>query len=334
MDSKPQESKPQEPKIKETKDIVLYHKGCTDGFTAAVVAQHYYTSLCNNDAVPKDQLVLWCTDPQETHLQNTINKLSELYTPESNFKSFDVAFGQKSFDLLLSKFPNARVWDHHITTQKDCAAHPQITFDNDRSGAMLAWNHYFPQRDAPALVRYVQDRDLWKWALPKSHEVSSWLYNNYQPFYKEMARWLELLTSEAWLNGAMEFGNVILKYEANMVAGLGRKSVLRKIDEHIVRICESPVLRSELGDYLYSFDFGPEAAKCDYVLIWCYDMEKEAVYVSLRSNGKDPKAADVEAVAKKRGGGGHKNAAGFEMPLPDFMKLISEKIGTAATSCL
>lgn len=46
-----------------------------------------------------------------------------------------------------------------------------IRFDLDRSGAAIAWEHF--NRDAaPDLIRYVEDRDLWRWSLPDSEAVS------------------------------------------------------------------------------------------------------------------------------------------------------------------
>ena len=57
---------------------------------------------------------------------------------------------------------------------------------------------------------------------------------------------------------------------------------------------------------------------CDYAMIWRYDEKSKKYCVSLRSRkgGKD-----VQEIAKKYGGGGHINAAGFESTNMQFLEL-------------
>ncbi len=38
---------------------------------------------------------------------------------------------------------------------------------------MLAWNYFHEGTPAPELLGYVQDQDLWHWALPDSSEVNA-----------------------------------------------------------------------------------------------------------------------------------------------------------------
>ena len=43
----------------------------------------------------------------------------------------------------------------------------------DRSGAMLGWRYMHPGQEPPPLIGYVQDRDLWRFELPNSREISA-----------------------------------------------------------------------------------------------------------------------------------------------------------------
>ena len=52
----------------------------------------------------------------------------------------------------------------------------QVVFDNTHSGAYLAWKHYFPNKEVPLLVQYVEDRDCWFWKLSDSKLVNSGLF--------------------------------------------------------------------------------------------------------------------------------------------------------------
>ena len=61
---------------------------------------------------------------------------------------------------------------------------------------------------------------------------------------------------------------------------------------------------SEIGNKL--------AVDCDFVVIWYYDHEKHRAKVSLRAFHEE---IDVAEIAQIYGGGGHKKAAGFELPL-------------------
>ena len=97
--------------------------------------------------------------------------------------------------------------------------------------------------------------------------------------------------------------------------------------EHALR--ESiPVIRAEQGAWrvvsglainanaLFTSELGERLAeKCgSFALLWYVHSDGE-VKCSLRSRGK----VDVAAMAEKFGGGGHKNAAGFRMPLARFV---------------
>lgn len=46
-----------------------------------------------------------------------------------------------------------------------------IGLNMDRSGAAIAWEH-FHNDEMPDLIRYIEDRDLWRWELPDSEAVS------------------------------------------------------------------------------------------------------------------------------------------------------------------
>ena len=76
-------------------------------------------------------------------------------------------------ERLAARAGSTRVLDHHATAAEDLAGLPFVTIDLDRSGAVLAWEHFHPGRPVPLLLRYVQDRDLWRWALPRSREVNA-----------------------------------------------------------------------------------------------------------------------------------------------------------------
>src|SRR5207237_3014797 len=56
------------------------------------------------------------------------------------------------------------------TAEADLRDLPVAHFDMERSGAVITWEHLH-QSPPPELLRYIQDRDLWRWELPHAREV-------------------------------------------------------------------------------------------------------------------------------------------------------------------
>ena len=208
------------------------------------------------------------------------------------------------------------VIDHHKSAEPDlraAAAAGKITllFDANKSGAVLAWEYAHPPfRPIPRLLEYVQDRDLWKWNLVGSREVSAWLASWEQDF----GRWDELAEFLEQKPFAVESaGAAILRAQRQRVDLACKAASIRSwrvVVGEDVGTGDIPELNAtadigEIGERLcelypdaafsatYQFRTGPEH---EITRVW-----------SLRSRGE----FDVSVIAKSLGGGGHKNAAGF-----------------------
>lgn len=309
------------PTMQTESNIVVTHRGCSDGFCATAIAHlaihgEAWETLSEDDRKKTIQH-FYTTEPGAENVGKTVEYLATKYTSESMVKFFDVAFEQKEFDLLLAKFPNAKVWDHHITTQKSCKEHPQLYFNNEKSGAMLAWDHYFPDRVAPALVQYVQDRDLWTFKLDNSKAISHWSFQTLRPRIDDLGKWKSYLLSDNWIPTAKTVGETIISVNNRLMEDVKRNILLIKIAEHNVAMVNSQVFRSELGN-----DLCIEHPECHYSLVWYHNANSGKVYVSLRSEKTNPNAADLSEIAKRYGGGGHKHAAGFELSWEEFGVLL------------
>ena len=65
--------------------------------------------------------------------------------------------------------------DHHASS---VPLHARLGFghlDTTTCGAVLAWRTLFPGRAMPDILPYVEDKDLWRWALPDSRAVAAGL---------------------------------------------------------------------------------------------------------------------------------------------------------------
>ena len=92
------------------------------------------------------------------------------YPPPPNLKGrhivmVDFSYHRPALEAMAQEAASLQVLDHHITAQDALAGLPFAYFDLKKSGAVLAWE-WAHQQPAPWLLQYVQDKDLWTWALP------------------------------------------------------------------------------------------------------------------------------------------------------------------------
>jgi oligoribonuclease NrnB/cAMP/cGMP phosphodiesterase (DHH superfamily) len=224
-------------------------------------------------------------------------------------------------DVIVKMAETAKsilILDHHKTAQEDLAPFivPELTvaawndnmcpvvsavFDMERSGAGLTWDFFEPDAPRPALVNYVEDRDLWRFKLEGSREVSAYIFSNEYTF-------------ENWdrINAQLEDG---LQYVINIGAAIERKH--HKDVAELVDVCKR---RMKIGGvevwgaslpYTLTSDAGNLMAQGEPFAACYWDTPKGRVF-SLRSTQE---GSDVSAIASQYGGGGHKNASGFQVPL-------------------
>jgi oligoribonuclease NrnB/cAMP/cGMP phosphodiesterase (DHH superfamily) len=179
-----------------------------------------------------------------------------------------------------------------------------VSFDLSHSGAVLAWHHFHPGAELPALLAYVEDQDLWSWKLPRSEEVNAAVASYPRRFevWDELARrpWQELAAEGEPIVRANRAAVEQALHAAHPVA-LGTRRIEAVNATHA---------RSAVGHEL--------AKRAAFGTAWglVYRLAGERVYVSLYSIGD----VDVARVAARYGGGGHRNAAGFGVALGDWLR--------------
>lgn len=268
---------------------VLYHANCDDGFGAAWAAwktlgdDATYLPVKYGDALPE---------------------------MEAGSKVFilDFSYPRDALESLADRC-NVRVLDHHKTAQEDLDDLPFAEFDMERSGAGMTWDHFNPGEPRPPLIKYIEDRDLWRFAYPETKQVSSGLRSHPMDFKV----WDELAFDTDWLR---QEGVIIERYIERLVENLAEDARIETWPEGPVFVVNAPgQLTSELADWMLSM----EAFQGDQVwFVAAYkDMADRRLW-SLRSKGD----FDVGAVAKRRGGGGHRNASGFREDLPRATQVV------------
>lgn len=262
-----------------TRPLVVYHGDCPDGFGAAFAAWKRYGE--GADYVPVNH-----GDPPPK-------------TKGRHVLMADFAYDRGTTERLAEASASLVVLDHHRSAASELGDLPYCVFDMDRSGAVMAWQ-YLHEEPVPALLRYVQDRDLWRHALPESEEVSAALRAHDFDFKIWDSIDVEQLRVE---------GRALLRYQRRMVERVAAHATPVEILGTVVPTVNSAVLQSEIGDVL--------AAGHPFAGVW-WQGSGDAARWSLRST---PGGVDVSLIAARYGGGGHRTAAGFKGPVPKGGKL-------------
>jgi oligoribonuclease NrnB/cAMP/cGMP phosphodiesterase (DHH superfamily) len=252
--------------------VIIAHADCPDGFGAAYAAWKKFGDNAR-------YLFLHPGDP-----------LPDL--KNEDVLIFDVSWPRATLEQLAREARSLVLLDHHKTAAADLAGLPFARFDQTHSGAILAWE-YLHDTPPPVLLRYIEDRDLWNWALPNAREALAAL----DSYPKSFAVWDQLEISQL-----IEEGRVIVRYIDVNLDRLQVRAQVREFAGYRVPVLNSSMWASELGNRL--------AQGYPFAVIWYDDAEGTRVY-SLRSTDA---GLDVSEIARRFGGGGHRNAAGFRIP--------------------
>lgn len=296
-------------------DVCIHHFPCDDGFASAWIAHKRWPDLV---MAPTNYGQMF---PDVDFRDKNVLIADFSYKPDA-ISELMMSYGARSIVIL----------DHHKTAQADlkdfmvevCGGakfvagdiegmfrdfaeldRPAVAarFDMERSGASLTWEFCFPGDPMPEFVQFIEDRDLWRFRLKNTRPFS--LYLRATP-----------MTFEAWDEVAREWTyepeNVMAKAYAierfydqkitEMVPTATLKAIGKWKD---VPVAHAPyAFASDLANALLAVH--PRAPFAAVVV----DAYGARTY-SLRS---EDSRQDVSEVAKTFGGGGHRNAAGFQVP--------------------
>ena len=278
-----------------SRPLILYHANCMDGFCAAWCAWRKFGDSA--DYIP----VQYSQDPPDVVGREVF--------------ILDFSYRAPVLIAMVEAATKITVLDHHKTAEADLAAVKSwaswaseevqgydCKFDLNKSGGRLAWEYFFPEKVSPWRVDYTEDRDLWRWQLQDSREISAFIASH--PFdFKLCDNWL--ITSPhagqtgLWTRFVAE-GAAILRYQAQLITSICSVAREIEIDGHKVLAANTSCLHSEVA--------GALAQGKPFGATWF-----------IRADGKKQwsvrcatdRGVDVSEIAKRRGNGGHRNAAGW-----------------------
>jgi uncharacterized protein len=267
-------------------DLVIYHAHCPDGWASAYIAKRKYPSA-----------KLWGAS------YGTPIPIEQV--KDKHVLMCDFSFKRNVLLELKTAAASMVVLDHHKTSEADLKGLDFCTFDMNRSGAGLTWDTLFPNDARPWWVDYVEARDLWKLdSMPYVKEVNAYIMATPQT----LEAWHKLTNQS--MGEALVAGQAILMHINHYIEKVVNHTQLGTLFGYKTAVINAayPNISDVLNEVCKDYEIG---------LGW-FETSTHNMQFSLRSVGD----LDVSVIAKKFGGGGHKNAAGFQLSITDGRCLV------------
>ncbi len=272
--------------------LCIFHGNCADGFGAAVVVR----MALGSHAVEFHPGVYQAPPPDVTGREVII---------------VDFSYKRPVLLEMAKQAKSILILDHHKSAKEDLKDLPDnvtAIFDMNRSGAVMAWDHFMQGEKPPQLLLHIQDRDLWRFEIPGTREIQACVFS--YPY--DFETWERLLCAD--MENLRKQGEAIerkhFKDIKELIEVTKREMV---IGGYCIPVANLPYTLTSDAGHIMS-EGKPFAA--------CYWDTQDGRVFSLRSNDK---GEDVSEIAKQYGGGGHRNAAGFRVSFKEAEKF--ERIG-------
>lgn len=291
--------------------IIIHHNKDMDGYCSGAICKLKY---------PDAKLIGW-----------------DYKDPIPDFEEFkgedvimiDITFPLNKLNELSNICKTLTVIDHHISFAKEFKAYHIISdaqfnpldselavfgeddsnfryvYQNRRAACEVGWKYLFPDKDIPYAVTLIGRYDTWRqeegdWqgeTLPFKYCMYG-MCNSAETFPTGLFYY-----DDAKIAPYLEIGKSIMKYENTMNESVCRSYSFEREAYGLKAICiNAPYFSSEVVKSVYNADIH------DIMVGFCFSQGEWTV--SLRSAKPE---VDVSIIAKARGGGGHKGAAGFKV---------------------
>ena len=270
------------------KVAVIYHGACRDGRAGAYAAwkhfgadAEYIASYYGTDSHP-----------------NLAGR--EVYVIDYCYKKEDILTVEAETKLLV-------VLDHHASAKESMELIRNKVFDINHSGSVIAWNYFHPDTVVPKLLQYIEDYDLWRYALPYSRDIEHYLdaleFEDGTGFdFSKFDKFVDDFDNPEKFEKMKLEGSYYRKYIDSVITK--RITLADKVtfEGHVVLAVEGGLFNSHLGEALAK-------THPPFAIVW--SRYRGLWHFSLRGVGGQ---VDLSQLAKKYGGGGHLNSAGFTLP--------------------
>ena len=293
------------------KPLCIYHGNCADGFTAAWAINKYFDGQVDFHAGVHQQPP---PDVKKRHVIIVDFSYKKPVLEEMAKEAFTILVldHHKSAAADLKDFPKPIFkagWAAHLADANGSVASdvgpgiPRVQFDMERSGARMAWDFFFHDKPVPEIVKIVEDRDLWRFNLPYTRSVMTCIFSHEYTFENWNLLHNRCEDHMALQEMAIEGEAIDRKHFKDIREFIATAGYRMDIAGHNVPVLNAP--------YFYSSDAGHIMAENEPFAACYWDTPDGRVF-SLRSQDD---GIDVSEIAVQFGGGGHKRAAGYKVPI-------------------
>lgn len=149
------------------KPLVIYHDNCADGFGAAFAAwlklgdeAEYVAAQYGDDApvatevIDREIYILDFSFPRV--IMDNLFRVAEKVVWLDHHKT--------AFEMWCGGIPESGSWQEH-PGRSTIPHNKYITLDNNRSGALIAWEYFHPEKEIPMMIKHIDDYDRWQFKL-------------------------------------------------------------------------------------------------------------------------------------------------------------------------
>lgn len=285
-------------------DLVAFHsidgfQHCDDGFGAAYA--------------------IW------SHVAHQVQYYPVTYDALPDFEQFndknvlfvDCSYKRPVMEQLEKKCARLMVLEHHPSALKELGDKPYFHYTETHSGCVFTWKTFFPAEPVPMLLSYIEENDIWQFKTQGVQQILAKLRSLPQQFEIWQAFEVALADPKIWQQ-YYEQGVAILESRKRFTQQLLKTAHWIELGGYRIRAVNCPM----------AFVAPVANALVHYNHFGCAYFINHAGRVLFNLRSRDDKL-DVGALAQQLGGGGHRNAAGFDKEIGYLMHAIRQGQNTA-----
>jgi oligoribonuclease NrnB/cAMP/cGMP phosphodiesterase (DHH superfamily) len=287
-------------------NYVIFHKGCLDGFSGLIVLST--SNRIENNAIIHPDV------PSTDIVPPNVN--------DKNVIIIDVAYKKQILEKIFMYAKSVVFIDHHITIKNDTLElkkkfsnkkNIEIVYDQKKCGASLTWKYLY-DKPIPLFIKYVQDNDTGTWSMKHTRKLIAGLNVKYNMSlsYSNIKEWQKLLFDKKTIMQLIKKGTIYHEYIDYLNDINSKRYTLQLFPSKLI-YDKYPNLFTKIGQYKVAVYCGSgcpdvsllsvkmlDTTKCDFVVMWNYQFDKNKFVLSFRS-----KKVDVGKIAEIFNGGGH-----------------------------
>jgi hypothetical protein len=264
------------------KTIILYHGNCPDGFGGAYAAWKKFGDSVEYIALHRDTAI-------PTGLAG------------NDLIFVDFCYEKPIMDTLIHEAASVVVLDHHEGNEDVVRAMPTNVYDENRSGASIAWNYFHPDTPLPYFLKLVEQVDLYRPISDDDRALMRYAYAQPWTFtgWDDLTRRTEDASERSQM---VERGRAYAEYFNLIVEQLAKNATPVSFEGYTCYLVEAP--------RMFTTDLGKRLADDEHPFTLIAHARADSIRVSMRGNGK----VDLTKVAQKYSGNGHPDSAAFSIP--------------------